>query len=92
MFKCVNLIIIIIFNSKLILIHLINLLHHAPVKCDCIYISNHDMDFIFFCNRRIYKKLLFKIEQELFVDLLGFEPRQADPETAVLPLHHKSVE
>lgn len=24
------------------------------------------------------------------VDLPGFEPRQADPETAVLPLHHKS--
>ena len=26
------------------------------------------------------------------VVLLGFEPRQADPETAVLPLHHKTVE
>ena len=25
------------------------------------------------------------------VVLLGFEPRQADPETAVLPLHHKTV-
>ncbi len=24
------------------------------------------------------------------VVLLGFEPRQADPETAVLPLHHKT--
>ena len=24
------------------------------------------------------------------VDLLGFEPRLTDPETAVLPLHHKS--
>lgn len=22
---------------------------------------------------------------------LGFEPRQADPETAVLPLHHSAV-
>ena len=25
------------------------------------------------------------------VDLLGFEPRQTDPESVVLPLHHKSV-
>lgn len=30
--------------------------------------------------------------QGFVVVLLGFEPRQADPETAVLPLHHKTVE
>ncbi len=25
------------------------------------------------------------------VVLLGFEPRQAEPKTAVLPLHHKTI-
>jgi hypothetical protein len=27
----------------------------------------------------------------LFVDLLGFEPRQTEPKSVVLPLHHKSI-
>ena len=27
----------------------------------------------------------------LLVDLPGFEPGQTDPESVVLPLHHKSV-
>ena len=27
----------------------------------------------------------------LFVELPGFEPRKADPESAVLPLHHSSI-
>lgn len=31
------------------------------------------------------------LQSAFYVDLPGFEPRQADPETAVLPLHHKSV-
>lgn len=26
-----------------------------------------------------------------FVDLLGFEPRQTEPKSGVLPLHHRSV-
>ena len=32
-----------------------------------------------------------KLEGE-FADLLGFEPRQTDPESVVLPLHHKSMD
>ncbi len=28
---------------------------------------------------------------DFFVALLGFEPRQTEPESAVLPLHNKAV-
>ena len=27
----------------------------------------------------------------LFVELLGFEPRQTEPKSVVLPLHHSSI-
>ena len=38
------------------------------------------------------KKLTQPIENQLrFVVLPGFEPRQADPESDVLPLHHRTM-
>ena len=32
-----------------------------------------------------------RLADSLFVVLPGFEPRQAEPKTAVLPLHHKTI-
>ncbi len=35
--------------------------------------------------------LLYSCHLRVLVVSLGFEPRQADPETAVLPLHHETI-
>ena len=32
-----------------------------------------------------------KTENSYFVELLGFEPRQTEPKSVVLPLHHSSI-
>ena len=33
----------------------------------------------------------YEIRSYFYVVLPGFEPRQAEPKTAVLPLHHKTI-
>jgi hypothetical protein len=38
-----------------------------------------------------YKKPLDKVEGFFVVELLGFEPRQTEPKSVVLPLHHNSI-
>ena len=51
----------------------------------------HDKNILY----REYVKLNFghkKIPQLAgFVELLGFEPRQTEPKSVVLPLHHSSI-
>lgn len=34
---------------------------------------------------------IIQFDRFSFVVLPGFEPRQAEPKTAVLPLHHKTI-
>lgn len=37
------------------------------------------------------KKAPWNQDAFFLVDRLGFEPRQAEPKSAVLPLHHRSI-
>ncbi len=37
------------------------------------------------------KKSTSECDADFYVVLPGFEPRQAEPKTAVLPLHHKTI-
>ena len=44
-----------------------------------------------FRNREVCRNKKRSTEALLCVVLPGFEPRQAEPKTAVLPLHHKTI-